>query len=181
MRKGLQRFLVAGIAVIVCVMLVSTTAQAALSATINVTVTIQNLSVSATGPIAFGTVTAASSTVSTDFSTVTNDGNVTETYSLNLTDPASWTSVTAAPGAEEYALLATFNSVAPVVGDFSYANHALTTAPVSCSGTQFAGDETGLSLAAGTITTLWLRFDAPTSTAVTTQQTIILTLTAAAG
>lgn len=181
MRKGLQRFLVIGIATLACLMLVSTAAQAALSATINVTVTIQNLSVSATGPIAFGVVTAASQTVSTVASTVTNDGNVTETYSLNLTDPAGWTAVGAAPAAEQYALLATFNSVQPVVGDFNYTDHALTTLPVSCSATQFAGDQSGLSLAAGTVTSLWLRFDAPTSTTVTTQQTIILTITAAAG
>jgi len=181
MRKGLQKFLVTGVAALACLTVVSTAAQAALSATINVTVTIQNLSVAATGPIAFGVVTATSQTVSTVASTVTNDGNVTETYSLNLTDPAGWASVTAAPGADEYALLATFNSAQPAVGDFNFADHALTPLPVSCSATQFAGDQTGLSLAAGTITNLWLRFDAPTSTTVTTQQTIILTITAAAG
>jgi hypothetical protein len=38
--------------------------HAANPATINVTVTIQNLSVSATGPIAFGTVTASSALLS---------------------------------------------------------------------------------------------------------------------
>src|SRR5215831_11794721 len=95
-------------------------------ATITVTVTIQNLSVSATGPIAFGTVVASSQTVSGSSSTVTNDGNVTETYSLNLTNPATWTAVQAAPSAaEEYALLAIFNSAAPLATDFTYANHAL--------------------------------------------------------
>lgn len=181
MRKGFRGYLVAGAIALAGLMLVPTAAQAAQTATINVTVTIQNLSVSATGPIAFGVVTAASQTVSALASTVTNDGNVTETYSLNLTDPAGWTSVTAAPGAEEYALLATFNSAAPVVGDFTYADHGLTGLPVSCSATQFAGDQTGLSLAPGTITSLWFRFDAPTSTLVTTQQTIVVTITAAAG
>jgi len=181
MRKGLQRFLVAGAIAAACLMLVPSASQAALTATINVTVTIQNLSVSATGPIAFGVVTAASQTVSTVSSTVTNDGNVTETYSLNLTDPLGWTSVTAAPAAEQYALLGMFNSVQPLVGDLNYTDHALTTLPVSCSATQFAGDQTGLSLAPGTVTDLWLRFDAPTSTVVTTQQTIVVTITAAAG
>src|SRR6185436_855978 len=96
---------------------------AANPATISVTVTIQNLSVSATGPIAFGTVVAGSQTVSGAASTVTNDGNVTETYSLSLTNPATWTAVGAAPSsAEEYALLALFNNAAPVGTDFGYAN-----------------------------------------------------------
>ena len=180
MRKGLQRHLFLGVIAAACLAL-SATAQAAPTATINVTVTIQNLSVTATGPIAFGVVTASSQTVSSVASTVTNDGNVTETYSLSITDPAGWSSVTAAPGAEEYALLATFNSVQPVVGDFTYADHGMTTLPVACSATEFAGDQTGLSLAPLTVTSLWFRFDAPTTTTVTTQQTIVVTITAAAG
>ena len=157
-------------------------AWAANPATISVTVTIQNLSVSATGPIAFGTVTTSSSTVSGAASTVTNDGNVTETFSLSLTNPGSWTAVQAAPSAaEEYALLAQFNSSAPTSGSFTYANHALSTTSVASSGTKFAGDQTGLSVAAAATRGLWFRFDAPTSTAVTTQQTITVTVTAAAG
>ena len=181
MRKGFRGLMVASLVAVACLMLVPTTAQAALSAAINVTVTIQNLSVSATGPSAFGVVTASSQTISTLASTVTNDGNVTETYSLNLTDPLGWTAVVAAPGVDEYALLSIFNVAQPAVGDFTFADHALTTLPVSSSGTQFAGSQSGLSLAAGTVSSLWLRFDAPTSTAVTAQQTIVLTITASAG
>jgi hypothetical protein len=155
-------------------------AWAANPATISVTVTIQNLSVSATGPIAFGTVVAGSQTVSTSASTVTNDGNVAETYSLSLSNPASWTAVQAAPGAEEYALLAMFNGSAPAAGGFTYADHALTTTPTACSASKFAGDETGTSVAVSGTRSLWFRFNAPTSTAVTTQQTITVTVTAAA-
>jgi hypothetical protein len=150
-------------------------------AQISVTVTIQNLSVSATGPIAFGTVVASTETVSGSGSTVTNDGNVSETYSLSLTDPATWTAVQAAPSsAEEYALSAQFNSDAPTAVSFAYADHALSTSSVACSGTKFAGDETGASVAATATRTLWFRFNAPTSTSVTTQQTITVTVTAAA-
>ncbi len=165
------------------VALVSTGGQAwgANPATISVTVTIQNLSVSATGPIAFGTVIAASQTVSGSASTVTNDGNVTETYSLSLANPASWTAVQAAPAAEQYALLARFNATAPADTLFTYANHALSTTSTASSGTKFAGDQTGLSVAAAATRSLWFRFNAPTSTAVTTQQTITVTITAAAG
>jgi hypothetical protein len=98
----------------------ASTIQAANPATIDVTVTIQNLSVSATGPIAFGTVVAGDTSVSTDSSHVVNDGNVTETYSLDLTDPGGWTAVQAAPGSEEYCLSAQFNSSQPTEGSFTY-------------------------------------------------------------
>ncbi len=156
--------------------------QAANPATISVTVTIQSLSVSATGPIAFGTVTAGSQSVSSSASTVTNDGNVTETISLSLTNPAGWTAVQAAPStAEQYALLAQFNATAPTAGSFNYTDHALSTASVAGSGSKFAGDETGVSVSASGTRSLWFRFNAPTSTAVTTQQTLVVTVTASAG
>lgn len=154
---------------------------AANPATINVTVTIQNLSVSATGPIAFGTVSAGSATVSSSASTVTNDGNVTETYSLNLTNPAGWTAVQAAPAAEQYCLSAMFNTTRPASDSFTYANHALSTTSTACSATKFAGDQTGLSVPATGTRSLWFKFEAPSSTTVTTQQTIVVTITAAAG
>jgi len=149
-------------------------------ATITVTVTIQNVSVSASGPIAFGTVASGSATVAAGAATLTNDGNVAETYSLNLTNPAGWTAVQAAPGAEEYVLSAKFNVAAPTSGSFTYADHALTTTPVTCTGTRFAGDQTGVSVAASATRNLWLKFEAPSSTSVTTQQSITVTVTAAA-
>lgn len=174
--------LITGIAFSI-VLLAAATSElwAANPATISVTVTIQNLSVSATGPIAFGTVTAGSETVSGSASTVTNDGNVTETYSLSLTNPTNWTAVQAAPAAEQFALSAQFNSAAPTAASFVYANHALSTTSVASSGTKFAGNETGLSVTALATRSLWFRFNAPTSTAVTSQQTITVTVTAAAG
>jgi hypothetical protein len=155
--------------------------QAANPATINVTVTIQNLSVSASGPIAFGTVAAGSATVAGDSSHVVNDGNIAETYSINLTDPAGWTAVQAVPGVDEYVLSAQFNSSQPLVGSFTYADHALTTVSTASSGTQFAGDQTGLTVAASAIRYLWLKFEAPSTSTVFTQQTIVVTVTASAG
>ena len=157
-------------------------AHAANPATISVTVTIQALSVSTTGPIAFGTVVVGSETVSGSASTVTNDGNVTETFSLSLTNPGSWTAVQAAPSsAEDYALLAKFNSAAPTAVSFTYADHALSTVSVASSATKFAANQTGLSVTAAGTRSLWFRFNAPTSTAVTTQQNITVTVTASAG
>jgi hypothetical protein len=155
--------------------------HAANPATINVTVTIQNLSVSATGPIAFGTVVVSSVTVSIDSSRVVNDGNVTETYWLMLTNPGGWTAVQAAPAAEQYCLSAQFNSSQPTAVSFTYANHALSTTSTACSATKFAGNQTGLSVATSGVRYLWFKFEAPTSTSVTTQQTIVVTVTAAAG
>jgi len=154
--------------------------HAANPATINVTVTVQSLSVSASGPIAFGTVTAGSATVASDSSHVVNDGNVTETYSISLTNPGGWTAVQAAPAAEQYCLPVMFNGSEPAGGSFTYADHALTTSSVASSGTQFAGDQTGLSVAASGIRYLWVKFEAPSSTVVTAEQTIVITVTAAA-
>ena len=155
--------------------------QAANPATINVTVTIQNLSVSVTGPIAFGTVVVSSVTISSDSSHVVNDGNVTETYDLKLTDPAGWTATSGAPGSETYRLSAQFNSAIPLSASFG-ANHDLETSDQTCSATIFAGgDQTGLSVPATEARYLWFKFEAPTGTSVTTEQTIVVTITASAG
>lgn len=158
----------------------ATKLSAANPATINVTVTIQNLSVTASGPIAFGVVAASSTTVSTDSSLVVNDGNVTETYDLRLTNPAGWTAVSTAPGAEEYRLSVMFNSGQPLAGSFGV-DHDLTTSDQTSSGTVFAGDQTGLSVPASAARYLWFKFEAPSSTAVTAEQTITVTVTASAG
>lgn len=154
--------------------------QAANPANINVTVTIQSLSVSASGPIAFGTVTAGSATVAEDSSHVVNDGNVSETFSISLTNPGGWTAVQAAPGAEEYVLSAMFNATQPASGSYTYTDHALTTTPAASSASKFAGDQTGADVAASAARYLWLKFEAPSSTSVTTEQTVIVTVTAAA-
>ena len=154
--------------------------HAANPATISVTVTIQNLSISTTGPVAYGVVAVSSTTVSTDSSHVVNDGNVTETYDIKLTDPAGWTAVSGAPGAEEYRLSAQFNATEPTSVSFD-ADHDLTTSDQTSSATIFAGDQTGLSVAASAARYLWFKFEAPTSTTVTTQQSITVTLTASAG
>lgn len=173
-------FFIKGVICFLALVFWASAIHAANPATINVTVTIQNLSVSATGPIAFGTVTASSVTVSSDSSHVVNDGNVTETYSLNLTNPAGWTAVQAAPASEQYCLSAQFNSSQPTPASFTYANHALSTTPTACSGTKFAGDQTGLSVPVSGVRYLWFKFEAPTSTTVTIEQTIVVTITASA-
>ena len=172
--------LAVGVVICFAIVFCSSSVHAANPATIDVTVTIQNLSISTTGPIAYGVVATSSTTVSASASTVTNDGNVTETYDLKLTNPAGWTATAGAPGAETYRLSAQFNVAQPTAVSFA-ADHDLTTADQTSSGTIFAGDQTGLSVAAAATRSLWFKFEAPTSTTVTTQQTITVTLTAAAG
>ncbi|HEX9912226.1 MAG TPA: hypothetical protein VGB01_03155 [candidate division Zixibacteria bacterium] len=171
--------------IICCILLLLSinlsSALAANPANINATVTIQNLSVNATGPIDFGIVVIGSATVSSAASTVTNDGNVTETYSLSLTNPAGWTAVQSTPSDEQYCLSAMFNTSQPASGTFTYADHALSVTSIACSATEFAGDQTGLSVPATQTRSLWLKFEAPSSTTVTTQQTIVVTITASAG
>ena len=166
--------------VLLLVLAYSPALHAANPATINVTVTIQNLSVSASGPIAFGTVTASSVTVSSDSSHVVNDGNVTETYDLKLTDPGGWMATSGAAGSETYRLSAQFNGSQSTDVSFD-GDHDLTTSDQTCSATIFAGDQTGLSVPATEARYLWFKFEAPTSTSVTTEQTIVVTITAAAG
>jgi hypothetical protein len=155
---------------------------------LNVTVTrnILTVDVTATSPIAFGTLTAPSTTVSASASTVTNAGNETVTYSLSLANPAGWTAVQAAPGAGQYCLSAMFSTAQPSAGSFSYVNHALATgAPgPACSATQFGNGtagESGLSVPASEVRSLWFRFESPASTTVSGEQTIAVTVTATGG
>ena len=178
--RNLTARLSVGAAICLVIVLCASAVFAANPATIDVTVTIQNLSLTTTGPIAFGVVLVSTTTVSSSASTVTNDGNTTETYDIKLTDPAGWTAVSGAPAAEQYRLSAQFNAAAPTAVSFG-ADHDLTTTDQTSSATIFAGDETGLSVAASATRSLWFKFEAPTSTTVTTQQSITVTVTAAAG
>lgn len=177
--KSLIIRLIAGILCFFGLVLLPMVVNAANPATINVTVTIQNLSVSATGPLAFGTVLTSSETVSTDSSHVVNDGNVTETYAIKLTNPGGWTATSGAPGSETYRLSAQFNASQPTAVSFD-ADTDLTTSDQTSSATIFAGNQTGLSVAASAARYLWLKFEAPTGTSVTTEQTIVVTITASA-
>lgn len=178
--RNLTARLTVGLAICLASVFFASAVFAANPATIDVTVTVQNISISTTGPIAYGVVATSSTTVSASASTVTNDGNVTETYDLKLINPGGWTATSGAPGSETYRLSAQFNSSQPTAVSFA-ADHDLTTTDQTSSATIFAGDETGLSVAAAATRSLWFKFEAPTSTTVTTQQTITVTLTAAAG
>ncbi|MDI6704472.1 MAG: hypothetical protein QME40_07370 [bacterium] len=162
--------------------------DAAESGTIDVTVTIQNISVSIDpASYDFGAVALGSKSQSTTAITVTNDGNVNEDYSLNLTNPSppSWTAMTTtgAPGAEKYTLEAAFDADGTIAWGNDQAtpndNHILTTTITACTASKYAGDQTGVNVPANGARTLYLRFWAPSSTGIFTQQTIPVTVTAA--
>ncbi len=156
------------------------------SLTVTVTRNILVVDVTASSPIAFGTVVAPSTTVSATASTVINTGDQTQTYSLSLTNPGGWTAVQAAPGVGEYCLSAMFSTAQPAAGSFSYADHALATgAPgPACTATKFGNGtvgECGLSVPTPETRSLWFKFEAPASTTVSGEQTITVTVTAAGG
>ena len=163
------------------------TVYAAQTADITVTVTCRMLSVGVSpGSYAFGAVNEGSDTVASSAITVTNNGNVAETYQVKLTAVAGWTAVqTGTPGANQYMLSAVFHTTGtpPIAGDFAD-NDALSTSYATSSDTAFAQDdtppETGAGVAATNTRSLWFKFYAPSSTTVGTEQSITVTINATA-
>jgi len=163
------------------VMLLGGVAYGAQSADITITVTCQVLSVSVSpNAYDFGVVIPGAITNSASAITVTNDGNVNEKYGLQATDTANWSLVSGVPSTDQFRLLAKFASTRPATYDYSTANDVLTVSKQVCDGTIFATDAAndGYDVASEGVQDLWFRFDAPSDTAITTQQTITVTLTA---
>jgi hypothetical protein len=170
-----------GIAAIVVVFGFAAQALAASSDSVTVRVTIlSTLSVDITETeLLLGNVSTGSTTASATGVTVTNTGSgIDETYSLSLANPSGWTASQTAPGDETYVLNAAFDSDGSLT--WSASNHALSTSSVACTATTFAGDEDGVSVPHGETRTLWFQFLAPTSTSVTSEQGIVVTITAQA-
>ena len=128
----------------------------------------------------FGTVSAGTVNVSSDAaSIISNSGTCNEIYSFQITDPSGWSSSTTAPGANTFVLSGALSiNVGGIT--WSLANHALSTTLQICTGTRFAGDETGVGVASGALRHLWLQFMAPTSSTIYTAQTIPITVSAEA-
>lgn len=164
----------------------ATSAYAAPTADISVTVTIQNLSLAlSSNTWAIGTVTAGSTIQMTEAEdiTVTNDGNVDEDFTLMLTNPASWTAGATA-GANVYVLSGILCGAAdaPASGDFG-ADDVMTTATQTSTAAIFGyatGSADGVAVAPSTSVDLWIEFGAPTSSTDFTEQTITVTVGAVA-
>jgi len=173
--------LLAFVAILALALLVpASQARAATSDTATVTVTISaTVSVAVTGgPINFSTMSVGATAIYDEQLIVTNDGSgIDETYSLSCSNTSDWTAGGTA-GADVFVLSVQFNSTTPV--SFDAVNDVLTTSPVAASATQFAGDVTGVSVAHLAVRSLWLEIQTPTTTAAGGEQTITLTVTAAA-
>lgn len=128
-----------------------------------------------------GTVASDSETVSSIPLIVTNNGSgANQTYSLGVINPVGWNISQTAPGANTYVLSAAFDADGSGI-NWSNAEHALSTTAVACSSTKFAGDQTGASVPYNQTRKLWFQFKAPTSTTVSGEQKITITITANAG
>jgi hypothetical protein len=135
----------------------------------------------------FGSVFEASTNVATSSITVTNNGNVAERYSLQLSAPAGWTAVTdTAPGAEEFRFCGNFQTATAQSSHFVIgvsSSDAIGTAMRVSSNADFGKDNEGEAAKGYNVPVseeryLWFRFEAPTSTVLTSQQTITVTITA---
>ncbi len=163
------------------------TVFAGLNEDISCTVLIQALSVHVdSSSYAFGALaTSGSSEPTTQTITVTNNGNVTETYELSLAYAGAWTSTTGDPGNETFRMSAVFSANANDAGNYDGAVDALTTTPELCIANKFAIDggsvaDRGYSVATSAARSLNFRFEAPTVTTETAQQYITVTITATA-
>ena len=174
-------------------------AEAASTADLTVTVTVQTLSIAASfrdaagTTYAMGNVAAGSSNLVGDPVTITNTGNVTQTYNLRIpSEPnGTWASVVAAPGGEQYQMSGVFRATtgaAPVGGDYvdnsdDYSVSQVRTADgtnvLAVNGDSGGAGKLGYQMAVNSNIYLWLRFKAPTSTVITTQQSIVTRITAA--
>ena len=175
-------------------LLIPSQAAAATSSDITVTVTITHLSLSVTdGTVAFGLVDTSSETVSSAAEVVTNDGNIAETYTLQLTtsDVMTVGEMETGTGVDTFVLQALFTGsggAAPASGDFG-ADGGADDDVVKSSGTQSAsatvygfasGTGTGASVPASGVRDLYLKYSAPTSVTSGAQEDLVVTLTATA-
>ena len=176
----MKKYLWIIIGVMSLMMAISVPAFAANTANINVTISISaSADITVTGgSIDFGMKSINSPVISGSAIVIKNTGSGSaETYSLNLTEPAVWKSVTAtAPGFDQYRLSAAFATTGTAVTWVT--SQALTTTPVAASATQFAGDQTGLSVAYNDSRNLWLKLETPNGTSSPAQKTIAVTITA---
>jgi len=133
----------------------------------------------------FGELTGNSSAVSTANITVSNDGNVTETYSIKCSSSTGWTP-DSSPGIEKFTLQTAFHPSQPNNDDISWkAEDVLTESLQKCTTAVFSIDnsQNGVNVPAfqSNIKDFWLRIKTPLSTATTTQQSIKVTISAEQG
>lgn len=132
------------------------------STVVSVIIVNPEVSVQVTGTVNLGTVVAGQTAVSASAVTIMNSGTTNATFKLGLTNPAGLTAVNtdAELGVDKFVLNTAFNSDANVT--WNTANHHLETVAATCTNTRFAGNQTGVSVAANATRDLWVQFKAPT-------------------
>jgi len=168
-------------------------ASAATTGDINVTVTVDVVSVSvASTTWAVGSVAPATISISSAIG-VTNDGNRQEDYSLSLTYTPGWTiSTDQTAASNEFVMLGLFTTTpAASLADGSFGeggtgDDVVVTGATSASATAYARTAEGTTakgfdVAASGIRSLFLNFRAPTANTISAQQSMTVTVTAAAG
>lgn len=186
----MKRWIAAGIGLVFVGFLGSRAQAVNVTATIEITVTVQHIGISldgTPGPTtvtrALGNIAAGAQVVTGSSVTVTNDGNVNETYDLRAANstPTAWTPVTqdAPANNTEFRLLALYNNdTAPGTGNFDTMVDGVASTDRTATTTVFAGTENGAAVPANADRGLWFRFDAPTGDPSELEQTIAVTITA---
>ncbi len=116
--------------------------------------------------------TVYSSTISISSFVVTNQGSLPVTimvWASTMTQPSSPWTLGLAPDNETVLLQGVWNSVAPSSGKF---NTAITNSTTTSTGSNYAGNQTGVSVPPGQSRTMWFQFWRPSSTVSNAKQSI---------
>jgi len=128
----------------------------------------------------YGALDVSSAVVNGTTITVTNAGNITETYSLfsssAIGSGKGWL-IKDSPGNDEFSLSAGFNTVEPSSTTFG-ADNILSTTTVKCTAAKFAINETGINVIKAALRKVWFLLKTPDSTSTIDQKEITVTITA---
>ncbi len=158
--------------------------HAALTADLTITVTptgTKSVALSQ-ATLAYGSLSVNSTNNISSSVTVTNDGNIAETFGMHVTSVGGIWSLGGAAGNDIINLRAIFNAaVTPLAAEFA-ADDDLTLAHQASTGAVFSdGTETGDSVSPVSGSNgrgLWFKLDMPTMSSVTALQSIVVRVTA---
>jgi len=108
--------------------------------------------------------------VHTSSITVTNTGNVTETYWIKASSTTRW-EIASSPGSDRFTLYCVFNSTRPSVNDFT-ADDKLSLSCQECTDTKFSFGNSGINVPKGESRNVWFRMDMPLANSTDQQQEI---------
>jgi len=129
----------------------------------------------------FGAVPVNTSTSSITGITVTQAGNLEQTYSLRVSSATDWIAKTATPAAmDQFVMFGLFNATQPPLASFAADDVIISTPTASSASVYSSGGQNGLLVPAGAVRNLWLRFTMPTSTSTEDPQSMTLSVTGSA-